>query len=54
MLITGVVTLVTGAVTLVMLRSYNMHKNRPSCAWWAHGGKVPGQGTVGVSWRQGG
>ena len=40
--ITGAVTLVTGVVTLVT-RSY-MHNN---------GGKVPGEGAVGVSWRQG-
>ena len=42
-LITEAIMLVKWEVTLVT-RSY-MHKN---------GGKVPGQGAVGTSWRQGG
>ena len=42
-LITGMDTLVTGAVTIVV-RSY-MYKN---------GGEVPEQGAVRASWRQGG
>ena len=41
-LITGVVMLVTGTVTLVT--HSDMCKN---------GGEVPGQGALGASWRQG-